>query len=136
MKTIENPTVRLYHVPSFGKGPLKGPGTIPPQSTVDVTDEYFDRLTQIRQWKSRLDGTKIKHPEGAAGLLEQRILARRKGRKSKSRESAAESRAQALEAKVADLELRLEALTKASSAGGGGEGGGGNEPEGGTKKRR
>lgn len=134
MKTIENPTVRLYHVPSFGKGPLKGPGTIPPQSTVDVTDEYFDRLTQIRQWKSRLDGTKIKHPEGAAGLLEQRILARRKGRKSNSRAAAAEIRAQALEAKLADLEAKFKALVEASS--GGEQGGEGGEQGGGTKKRR
>lgn len=124
MKTIENPTIRLFHLPKFGHGDLAGPGMIKPQSSVEVSDEYYDKLRAHKRWAKRLDGNRIKHPAGAAGLLEQRILAAREGRKRNVRAESAEARAQAMEAQVADLQAQVARLVKASkdSAGKGGKG--------------
>lgn len=124
MKTIENPTIRIFHPPSFGRGDLAGPGTIPARGSVQVSDEYYDKLRAHKRWAKRLEGNRIKHPVGPTGLLEQRIISRREGRARNVRAESAEARAQAMEAQVAELQAQVAQLVKASkdSSGKGGKG--------------
>lgn len=120
MQTLHNPTARLFHLPrlteektgeSFG-----GPGVmLQSTSSRGVPDWYARALKTHRTWKKRLDGLTVRHPGGAAGQFERRVLDYRRGRKANAGVSLDDLQAQ-MDALKSKIERRTDAAKEEAKA--------------------